>query len=258
MTGKMILPQRRHKAIPMKITKQFSTDVEIVDGERAIKAAISTGVMDADKEVLIPQGCDATEFEKNPVVYLNHNYYELPVGKCVGMDRKGNKIIAKTVLAERPEDYPEEKEWVPDTLLSLFQQKIIRGFSVGFTTIESRMPSQKDYENYGGELRKVYSKWKLFEYSVAPLMANPDALAMAVSKGFKETAATKAIFGDANHVHSMDKVIHGIPSAPEGSKSVKPTPHRVYFIPKSSATSPTVEQIANEAVQKARGRIYVI
>lgn len=177
------------------INKAFSADVTVDEGERAVMATITTAAVDRDGEVLVPQGCYTKDFEKNPSVFLGHDYYNLPIGKCAAIRRTPDAIVAKTVFAERPADFPVGQEWIPDTLFSLFQQGVLKGFSVGFLPIESRPATDKDVEKFGAGVRRVYSKWNLLEYSVAAIPANPEAIAMAVSKGFVKAATAKAIFG---------------------------------------------------------------
>jgi hypothetical protein len=67
----------------------------------------------------------------------------------------------------------------------LVDQGIVKGISVGFVPTCRRRPQgvAKDVEDYGDDVRKVFSKWKLLEVSVAPLPANATALVSAVRKG---------------------------------------------------------------------------
>ena len=175
------------------IRKQFAADLTVVDDDRTVLAAISTIGVDRDGEVLIPQGCDATDFTKSPTVFYNHDY-GLPVGRCEGIRRTDKAIHAKTRFATRPPDY--QGQWLPDSVFALLQQGVINGFSVGFLPIEGRNPSKKDRQQFGPRVRHVYSKWKLLEYSVAPLPANQDALVLAVSKGIVSADAARKLFPD--------------------------------------------------------------
>ncbi len=179
------------------ITKAFSADISVDDGERAVTAKISTIAVDRDGDVVIPSGCNSKEFEKNPVVFLAHNYWSLPVGKCTAIRRTDDAIIAKTVFADRPEDHPVDEEWLPDTLFHLYQQGVLKGFSIGFSSIDSRYATDKDLLTYGANCRRVYNKWTLLEYSVAPLPANQEAVATAVSKGYLRQKTADAIFAGA-------------------------------------------------------------
>jgi hypothetical protein len=174
-------------------TKAFSSDITVIEGERAVSAVISTTAVDRDREVLIPQGCNAKDFEKNPVIFLNHNYADfwgsdsttekLPIGKCVALKRGDDAISFKMVFAERPANHPEGAEWTPDTLLALYQQGVMSAFSVGFIPVEGRAATDKDVATFGADCRYVHSKWKLLEVSCVPLPANQEAVSLAVSKG---------------------------------------------------------------------------
>ena len=164
--------------------KAFSADMSILGDSRAFIAKITSDAVDRDREVLLPDGMDATDFEKNPVVFFGHDYTKLPVGKVTSLKRNGDHWLAKVQMAERPEGH--DGEWVPDTIFSLIKQGVIRGVSVGFeiTSLRDR-PTPADREKFGDTVRGVISRWKLMELSIAPLPANQEALIMAVSKGVK-------------------------------------------------------------------------
>ncbi len=176
-----------------QLTKAFPSDISISEGERAVVAKISTSAVDRDGDVLIPQGAYTKDFERNPVVYLAHQYYTMPIGKAVSLRRTDDAIVAKTVFASRPESHPVGQEWVPDTIFDLYKQGVLRGWSVGLTIVESRPPTKRDLEKYG-EARRIVSKWNLVEYSVAPIPANQDALTLAVAKGYLRPDAAKSMF----------------------------------------------------------------
>ncbi len=120
--------------------KAFSSDVKVVDGERAVSAVISTTSVDRDGEVVIAQGINSKDYESNAVIFYNHAYADfsaspeekMPVGKCVGLRRNSNSLDFKMVFADRPDTHPPEESWLPDTLLSLYQQGVMRAFSIGF------------------------------------------------------------------------------------------------------------------------------
>jgi phage head maturation protease len=169
----------------MKLSKQFDGDLKIADGERAVVATISTNAVDRDGDVLIPTGLEMSEFKQNPVVLFGHDSTRAPVGKAIAIQRTRRGIIAKMQFAKRPEFHPPAAEWFADTLFSLFQQNILRAFSVGFTVPQNGMrdATDKDKGRFGNEVRRVITKWKLLEFSIVPVPSNQDALALAVSKG---------------------------------------------------------------------------
>lgn len=209
-----------------KHTKAFSADIKIEDGERAVVAKINTRALDRDGEVLIPMGCNTKDYEKNPVVFFGHDYWQLPIGKCAAIKRTDDALIAKTIFAERPADFPAGEEWLPDTIFSLFKQGVLRAFSVGAEYVEARQPSKKDVEEYGEECRCVVSKWKLFEYSAVSIPANQEAIVTAVAKGWVGAATAKKLFGEVPEKAAADIVVADTMTINEAAGD---PPRRTYF-----------------------------
>lgn len=269
--------------------KAFAADVKVEVGERSVVARISTAAVDRDGEVLIPMGCNSKDFEKNPVVMWLHNYNRIPIGKVVGFKRTDDEVVAKMVLASRPDSYPEDKEWEPDTLLSLYQQGILSAFSVGFIPTESRPATDRDAKKYGDGVRRVHSKWKILEVSAVPLPANQEAVAIAVSKGIISAEFAKSMCGvdteadaetsaNADEVESfteeaadtaaIEKGLDESPAEPKAAEEHDATPEvkisvpakrLVYFVaPPPADPAAAVAKAMTEHMQKRRGRIYYV
>ena len=240
-----------------QMLKRFSSDTRLADDDdRAVQARISVAVADRDGDVVMADGCDWSDYQKNPVVMLGHDYWSLPVGKCAGLARDTEAITAKTVFASRPTDYPADKEWIPDTLLSLFKQRVLSAFSVGFMPMQMREATARDREAYGEQCRRIISKWKLLEYSVVPIPANQDAVALAVSKGLNRDFAQKVL--------SWTPAATEPPAAPQPAPQPEPqakSTHRVIFIditksvPPPAAITLSASPVAI-SVAKALGRLY--
>ena len=166
--------------------KQLFARVEKSNGVK-VDATISTETIDRDGEVLVAQGMDSGEFDKNPVVFYNHDYAQ-PVGKVTDLRRGKGKVDATIEFAKRPDDF--EGAYFPEFVESLVEQGVVKGISVGFIPQPGgvRKASQKDREDYGDSVRQVFSKWKLLEVSVAPLPANSTALVSAIRKGAVDPA----------------------------------------------------------------------
>mgnify|MGYP006399886567 FL=1 len=162
---------------------------------RTVVARISTTSIDRDGEVLLPSGIDLKDFRKNPVVLLNHDQGGLPVGRALSVKRQSDGIIAEVQFAERPTGHPSSVEWIPDTIFNLFQQGILKAFSVGFIPLEMREPTDRDFKKFGDDVRNVISKWSLLEFSVVNVPSNQDSLVMQVAKNHKWLA-------DAWHIDS--------------------------------------------------------
>ncbi len=207
------------------------------DGDRSITARISTDHVDRDGDVLVPQGCDFSRFKDNPVVFFIHDYSTLPVGICTDISKNDTDIVATTQFAERPKSHPEAATWMPDIILDLFRQKVLRGFSVGLDPVEIRPAKKADIERYGKGLTRVVSKWSLLEYSVAPIPTNDRALTMAVSKG----------------VISMDDariVCPGLETPTKKAIIICMAP------PKKKKSKPNVGLIITRAIKHATGKLY--
>lgn len=263
-----------------KTIKAFSSDVTVVEGERAVMARITTNAVDRDGEVVIPQGLDAKQYQLNPVIFYNHAWADwqgepedkLPVGKCAAIKREDDAIVAKIVFAERPEGHPEGEVWMPDTLLSLYQQGVMNAFSIGFIPTETRPATDRDVEKFGAGCRRVVSKSKLFEVSCVPIPCNQEAVTLAVSKGLLTQDAADKMFavkaGDGVVTINEARGITAIETPPavvecdattiEAKAAVVITPkHLTYVIANESPVTKTHDPIAVE-VSKRRGRLYYV
>lgn len=143
------------------------------EGEHAIITYITTNAKDRDGEVVNPKGGMLKEFKANPVVLWGHDSKSLPIGRCdkIVSDEKG--LIAKTVYASHPfaeQVYQYRKEGFP------------LACSIGFIPLKVTQ-HEKDSEEYLKGISRTYDKWLLLEYSECPVPSNPEALALAVSKG---------------------------------------------------------------------------
>jgi hypothetical protein len=163
------------------VYKSFPTKTLGVDlDSRIIRHYVTTTAVDEDGEVLLPKGADISRFRKSGTVFDVHEYgSKNVVGVNVKWERVEDGIIAETRMSPRPPSLPATVEWWPDSLLWLYHVGDIKGWSIGFSVLEDRQPSKKDVEMFG-ECRRVLSKYRVFEYSVAPIPCNEDALTLAV------------------------------------------------------------------------------
>tara|TARA_S200002703_G_scaffold157676_1_gene166206 strand:+ start:1521 stop:2186 length:666 start_codon:yes stop_codon:yes gene_type:complete len=172
--------------------KTLSTKVEADGGQ--IVAKLTTDSVDRDGEVLIPQGMNTVEFDKNPVLFYNHEY-DQPIGKVTRIKRTENAVTGVLEFAQRPEGY--EGDFFPSFIEALVRQDIVKGVSVGFVAESggSRLASKADRAKFGPRIKRVFNKWKLLEVSIAPLPANQDALITAVGKGLVTPMQCKRFLG---------------------------------------------------------------
>lgn len=157
--------------------------LDVDSDKRTVVAMITSDAVDEEGEVVVPEGIDYSRFLKTGgVVFYNHEY-DKPCGTCVAIKHTAGGIIATTKFPERPANYTGD--WLPDATFAMFASDppIVKSFSIGFSYLETRNPNKKDYAKYGrDDIKRIVSKSKLLEYSVAPLPMNADATAIQVNK----------------------------------------------------------------------------
>ncbi len=137
------------------MTKQFfESFVEKKDGK--MLAIASDETIDRMGESLIIDKWDFTNFLKNPVLQLSHNYERPPVGVAKNIQIQGKRILFEPVFHEITQEAREIKK--------LYEEGIMKAFSVGFV-------APKDEKG----------KYELLEISAVSIPANPNALIMARS-----------------------------------------------------------------------------
>lgn len=133
-------------------------------GERQIRIIASDATVDRVGDVLVPSGCDISDYMANPIVLAQHDPTK-PVGKSVPAI-KPSRVEA---LIDFP---PAGVSAIADEYCGLAKAEIINAASVGFEPVESE-PIK------GGGRR--YTKWKLLEISLVSVPANPSAVVIVRS-----------------------------------------------------------------------------
>lgn len=215
-------------------TKTYQAEVKADKADRQFTATISTQAIDRDNEVLLSRGLRAQEFLKNPVVFWNHNY-DVPIGKAIKIMGEPNRVRAVAKIAERPASH--EGEWFPDTVLSLMDQGVIRGVSVGFQSTETRRPTPEDKMTFGDKVSTIHSKWNLLEFSVVSIPANAEALIDAVDKGILSQKSAKRYF-------DLD-----MPDKP------KPKRIKVYMAQPIRRSRMSMDEMVDRAIEKRLGHL---
>lgn len=162
---------------------------DFVEGERAEVGYISTVGIDRDHEILLPSGCDLSQFQKAPQVLWGHDYNAPPIGKAIWIKKEPKNhskgILAKTVYAKT--DRAEE-------IWQLVKGGFLKTYSVGFVPVKTTYQGAEDWDKTCAKLqeqgytfdkekvKRIYTKWILLEYSKVSVPANIEALTIAVAK----------------------------------------------------------------------------
>jgi len=160
------------------ILKQFDSEVKEIKGERALNVTITTNDVDRSGDIVEPKGAKLTNFKKNPVVLMAHDYQGLPIGKASDLTKTDNGITAKVI-------FPEEGTYpLADTVYNLYKQKFMKAWSIGFIPIKSEnIVDDEDKDSKTVSYGKRFKTWELLEFSACAVPANPHALTNMLSKG---------------------------------------------------------------------------
>ena len=141
-------------------------------GRLRIRSVITTIDPDRAGDVVVPTGLrNLDEYLMNPVVLWAHNRTQFPpVGLCEWVDVQPRRVVAETRFAQG----------VPfaEDLFRLYEQNVLRGWSIGFVPRKARRIPHSD-----GTASLHVSEWDLLEYSAVPIPENPGALTVALEKG---------------------------------------------------------------------------
>jgi len=123
-----------------------------------------SGVVGSDDSVdrhgdrINPKGWDIENFKKNPVIMLNHDYSQFPIGKAVNVKRSKNSLVFDIQFSKT---LPLAQE-----AFNLVKEGIMKAWSVGFIV--------KEWAKSGGEY--TIDQMELLELSLVGIPANPNAL----------------------------------------------------------------------------------
>ncbi|MDX2253205.1 MAG: hypothetical protein NW202_13045 [Nitrospira sp.] len=145
-------------------SKQFAV-VKAADGVRP-SITISTGGVDRDGDRLLPEGCDKTNYKKNPVVLYGHDYHSLPVGGDAQIVIVPGKDIRASWRWLEGDEFAARVK-------NAFEQRFLSA-SVGFK------PKEAQPNEFGGH---DITKWELLEFSLVPVPANPECTRALKSLG---------------------------------------------------------------------------
>ena len=161
------------------ILKQFDSEVKTVEGERAFNVTITTNTVDRSGDIVEPKGAKLTNFRKNPVVLMAHNYTGLPIAKAKDLVRTNNGITAKVI-------FPDEGVYsLADTVYSLYKNGFMKAWSIGFIPIKSEdiVDDEDDKDSKAVSRGRRFKTWELLEFSGCAVPNNPDTLNNMMAKG---------------------------------------------------------------------------
>lgn len=177
-----------------------------------ITHVINTKALDRYDTVVLPKGCAAEQYLKNPVVLWLHNtdksVVQVPIGKCVELSIGEDEIVTTTEF--NPNDPLAVK------VFQAYRDGFMRAWSIGFMpkSFEEITPvnyaqikekynlpnlniTQEEFEKKAFWGIWVISEWELLEYSAVPVPGNPEALSDEDVEKFSRELVTRGIIEEA-------------------------------------------------------------
>jgi HK97 family phage prohead protease len=160
------------------------TGLDSSDGkEMTARFLITTPTKDRHGDVVIPDGCRdyIGEYERNPVVLLNHNQDGMPIATST-LEFAGRGIVATAKFHGKTRE--------SDEAFALVDCGVLRGCSIGFNPKEAEIHEGKLEQLEDGGVVKfepyisfTFLKWALLEWSVVAVPANAEAVRLSLEKG---------------------------------------------------------------------------
>ena len=148
---------------------------------------------------MLTSGCDYAEFLKNPLMLLNHDDWEMPIGRWENLRVEGGKIYADAIFDLEDKRGAEVARKV--------KHGFIKACSVGAWVEES---DSNPLEYVEGQTEPTITKWKLREVSICPIGANHNALVLYDAYGARvapEDYETLLTFSDRYRSNNKQKNI---------------------------------------------------
>lgn len=142
-----------------------------------IDALVSTNELDRYDTIIEPDGWDLANFEKNPVVFFNHEDRATPIGKCVSIAKMSNGLLARTLFAASMADCPDDAKevWVMN-----------RGGFLGAWSVSFWPRQWESFQLTQPDGRVVYGvrfiEHELLEYSSVGIPGAPGALSLGLAR----------------------------------------------------------------------------
>jgi HK97 family phage prohead protease len=153
--------------------------------KNGLEYVLSDETPDRMGDVIMADGWDLTNFQKNPVALFGHQNSLPPIGKwknlrIVDKQLRGNLELAAAGTSARI-----------DEIRKLVEADILRAVSVGFRPKESRPRPESDFGVF-------FTKSELMETSLVSVPANPNALAIAKSLNISPATINLVFAGKGN------------------------------------------------------------
>jgi len=145
--------------------------------EFTVEAMVSTNILDRYGEVMEPKGWRLKNYKRNPIVLLNHNDSELPIGKATDVQIQESGLWARVQYAVK--ESPRAAE-----VWNLVLADILRAWSVGWWPLkwEALDGSTKGEGTVYNRQGLRFTEQELWEISQVNIPAGSNAMTLGVSR----------------------------------------------------------------------------
>jgi len=157
-----------------------------------LHVTITTDTVDRDGDIVEPKGIKLTNYRRNNVVLLAHDYRGLPIAKGENLKRNEHGIDADV-------EFPEEGTYpLSDTVYQMGKGGFIKAWSIGFIPIKTEDIVDEDEKGKDSESMRRRGKriksCELLEFSACAVGCNPEALTNMMAKGINIDTLKEAGF----------------------------------------------------------------
>lgn len=179
MTGYDIIRRIREKnhlgdEVPVGVWGSTGKDATVEGDNRTLVVVATTGGIDLDGEVVVPEGADPAYFFKNGKIFADHTY---TIDHCVGRLRSASLFGPKDKPIGWKVRYTLFKlpgNPLPDDILTMANEGAAPGVSIGFIAKDFGALTKDESTRYGGA-RSIVRSWKWLELSPTCFPCNVDA-----------------------------------------------------------------------------------
>jgi HK97 family phage prohead protease len=153
--------------------KGLDTEIKALGGNK-VEFVISSGSVDRDNDIVVPDGGDFKHWRKNPVVLFAHNSHNPPVAKGSNIKIGSDKKIRATAEFTPNDLYP-----FGHMIGRMVSEGFLKATSIGFKPKKMKQADDQEKRPWGLD----FEEWELLEFSIVPIPANPEALISAHTAG---------------------------------------------------------------------------
>lgn len=154
--------------------RKSSVGAVAITGARQVKFILSTPNVDRDWDLIDQKGIDYSHYLTNPVVFLNHEHDELPIGKCVSIGIEDGNLVGVVEFVPKSNT---ANGHIAEGVYELCAGGYLNCVSIGFIVREWSFSD--DHDRYSHDGTDV-SACELVEFSVVGIPSNRQALIQEV------------------------------------------------------------------------------